>query len=122
MNLKEAKHIVDRMNEFVRSHIGYEPNVVLETPSMIRYENSMNGRLRITGTLFSIKCNSSSDDDIESAMTRYICQLQSLESIIFDMSTSYYGCQNVDITQVFDPLSDIGSDGNCYVRIKYSID
>lgn len=122
MNLKEAKHIVYRMNEFARSHIGYEPNVVFETPPMIHYEKPARGRLHITGTLFSIRCKTSNDDDIQSAMDCYVQLLQELESMIFDMATSYYGCQNVNITQVFDPLSDIGSDGNCYVRIKYSID
>lgn len=122
MNFKEAKHIVYRMDELVRTHIcvGDEPNVVYETPPLIRYESAVRGKLHITGILFSIRCNSSSDDDIESAMNRYGFRLQSMESIIFDMATSQYGCRNVDITQVFDP-NDIDSDGNCYVRIRYSI-
>lgn len=80
---------------------------------------------RISGmnpALFSIKCNSSSDDDIQSAMNCYIDFLQVLESTIFGIATSYYKCRNVDITQVFDPLNDINSDGSCYVRVKYSID
>ena len=119
--ISNAKHIVWRMIECIKPHIADRPNIILENEPNLCFENKVRDRLYITGTLFRIKCKSSSDYDIGLAMSDYLCFLQDLESEIFQVATSYYGYRNVNISEVFDPSRDKDSEGNCYVRVRYSI-